>query len=157
MQQLNAIDLLVAGSRDREVSEAVGVNRVTVSRWRNHDPLFQAELNRSRREIWSSSTDRLRALLPHALDRLESELGGGPNGWKVALALLGITGLDFSSPKTKQSLGTLGIGSTDPEGIIKAHAHARRPDRFEELRGDAVTGSELAVAEAELAQLLQAP
>ena len=157
LEQQNAVELLVAGAKDREVADAVGVNRVTVTRWRNLDPHFQAELNRSRKEIWASSTDRLRGLLPRALDRLESELEGGPNGCKVALALLGITGLDFSSTK-QQSLGISGIGSADPEAIIEARARAHRPDPLEDLmRGDPVTASERAAAEAELAQLLEAP
>lgn len=155
VEQQNAVDLLVTGATDREVADAVGVNRVTVTRWRNHDPHFQAELNRSRKEIWASSTDRLRGLLPRALDRLESELDEGPNGCKVALALLDITGLDFSSTK-QQSLGISGIGSTDPEAIIEARARALRPDPLDELLcGGPVTASERAAAEAELDRLLE--
>ena len=64
VEQLNAIDHLVHGATDQETAEAVGVHRVTVTRWRNYDVVFQAELNRRRREVWQVSTDRLRALLP---------------------------------------------------------------------------------------------
>lgn len=156
--QRNSIDLLVAGATDREVAEAVGVHRVTVTRWRNYDPHFHAELNRCRVDLWSASIDRLRSLLPVALDRLEAELVEGSNGWKIALALLGVTGLDSSTGKTKQSLGSVGIGSTDPEAIIDAHARARRPDPLDEfLHGEPVTAAERASAEADLAQLVDTP
>lgn len=32
-EQLNAIDLLILGKTDKEVSEAIGVRRETVTRW----------------------------------------------------------------------------------------------------------------------------
>src|SRR5688500_13203893 len=48
--QLNAVDLLVTGTGDREVAEAVGVTRQTVCGWRNHDPAFVAALNARRLE-----------------------------------------------------------------------------------------------------------
>ena len=50
--QLNAIDLLVTGKTDQEVSEAIGMSRQTVNGWRNANPYFQAALNRRRRELW---------------------------------------------------------------------------------------------------------
>ena len=49
-QQLCAIEALIGGSSIQEAADAAGVNRVTVSRWRNHHPEFQAELNRRRDE-----------------------------------------------------------------------------------------------------------
>jgi hypothetical protein len=47
VQQENAIDLLVTGATDREAAESVKVHRVTVTKWRNYDPAFAAELNRA--------------------------------------------------------------------------------------------------------------
>ena len=72
--QENAIDLLVAGKSDREVAETVDVNRSTVNQWRNHDPLFVAELNARRKEIWGSQCERLRNLVKQAVDVLEEGL-----------------------------------------------------------------------------------
>ena len=72
--QENAIDLLVAGKSDREVAEAVNVNRSTVNQWRNHDPLFVAELNARRKGIWGSQCERLRNLVAKAVDVLEEDL-----------------------------------------------------------------------------------
>jgi len=106
VEQQSAVELVVTGATDREVAEAVGVHRVTVTRWRNYDPHFQASLNSLRREIWSSSTNRLRALLPRALDRLERELEEGTGGWKVALSVLEISGLNYSGRKRSETLGT---------------------------------------------------
>jgi transposase len=42
IEQRNAIDLLVTGKTDTETAEAVGVHRVTVTKWRNADPLAPA-------------------------------------------------------------------------------------------------------------------
>jgi transposase len=40
-EQLNAIDLLILGKTDREVSEIVGVRRETVTKW--HKNPFSAQ------------------------------------------------------------------------------------------------------------------
>jgi transposase len=51
-EQMNAIEHLILGKSDRAVAETVGVTRQTICEWRNHDPLFIAELNRQRSELW---------------------------------------------------------------------------------------------------------
>ena len=142
VKQLNAIDLLVQGETDTATAETVGVHRVTVTKWRNYDPYFQAELNRRRKELWSSSTDRLRALLPRALDTLEQELQEGKHRGRVAIDLLRLAGFDRSGPKDT-SLETYGVGSTDPDRIIEAKARSLRPDPVRELiDGEPVTEAE---------------
>jgi hypothetical protein len=50
---------------------------VTVTNWRNHNPVFWATLNARRAELWSTSLDRLRSMLPKVLDRIEGEITGG--------------------------------------------------------------------------------
>src|ERR687893_747972 len=70
----NAIDLLVCGATDQEAAEAVGVTRQTVNGWRNHDPEFIAALNTRRLDVWGGAADKLRALLPTALDTLRAAL-----------------------------------------------------------------------------------
>ena len=40
-EQLNAIDLLILGKTDREVSDIVGVRRETVTKW-HKNPFFSA-------------------------------------------------------------------------------------------------------------------
>lgn len=98
IDQLNAIDLLVIGKTDKEVAGIVGINRVTVTKWRNYDLDFQAELNKKRKEIWSSSIDRLRALVPLAIERLEQEIEN-THGWKVALEVIKIAGIESQHVK----------------------------------------------------------
>lgn len=74
IEQENAIDLLLQGKSDREVAEAVGVARQTVTEWRNNNAIFVAELNRRRQEIWGSQTERLRQLVAQAVSVLEQDL-----------------------------------------------------------------------------------
>ena len=76
---------------DMAVSATVGVTRETVTRWRNDNPHFTAELNRQRRLIWCDSHDRLRALASKTVDTLETSLGEGDS--RVALEVLKAIGL----------------------------------------------------------------
>ena len=112
-EQEAAIDLLVTGKKDQETAEAVGVNRVTVTKWRNYDAHFQAALNQRRREIFGVAVDRLRALLPLALDVLEAELRDPANTSRGQLALnvLKVAG---------RAVGD--IGPTDAEAVIEKAA-----------------------------------
>lgn len=126
IEQQNAIDLLVMGQTDRAVAEAVEVGRVAVSRWRLYDPHFRAELNRRRLEIWGASRDRLRSLVPRALDRLEEALDEY-NGWRVALRLVELAGLSDS--------GKNGIGPTDPQELVKSEAWRLHQNRQAEIFG----------------------
>src|SRR5215207_9575776 len=124
IEQLNAVDLLVTGKSDREVAEAVGVSRQTVCGWRLYDPYFQAELNKRRKEVWGASLDKLRSLLPKALEVVERELEGGDNSLGAALKVLqmaNIAGL------------TRDVGSADPEEIIDDGARRRRLDPLQEI------------------------
>lgn len=74
VKQKNAIDLLLQGQNDREVAEAVGVSRQTVTEWRNGNAVFAAELNRRRQEVWGGQQERLRGLVAKAVDVLEEQL-----------------------------------------------------------------------------------
>ena len=88
-----------------------------------YHPGFRAELNRRRREVWGSAVDRLRMLLPRALDRLEAALDG-PEGWKVAVQVIKLAGLDT---RDASSLGAYGVGPETPDGVIEREAR----DRFD--------------------------
>jgi hypothetical protein len=76
-EQRNAIDLLLQGKSDREVAEATGVARETMWEWRNVHPVFVAELNRRRKELWSDAQERLRALVGKAIEVLEKVVEDG--------------------------------------------------------------------------------
>lgn len=76
VEQENAIDLLLQGLTDKDAAERVGVSRQTVTTWRNGHALFQAELNRRRKDLWGGQTERLRGLVAQAVDVLAEDLAG---------------------------------------------------------------------------------
>jgi hypothetical protein len=108
IEQENAIEHLLQGQSDRAVAEAVGVARQTVWEWRKHDPLFIAELNRQRSELWKEAHERLRSLANRALDVVELQLGSDDPKASLAAAkyvlqgtqLLGETDLRVGGPTT---------------------------------------------------------
>ena len=51
------------------------MSQQTVSEWKNHDPLFIAELNRQRSEMWREARERMKSLANRALDVVEVQLG----------------------------------------------------------------------------------
>ena len=75
-QQETAVDLLATGKTVTDTAAALDLCRQTVSEWLHHHPGFQALLNSRRQQLWASMTDRLRNLLPKALDVVERELDG---------------------------------------------------------------------------------
>ena len=91
VEQLNAIDILVNGKTDQETALAVGVARETVTRWRNDNPYFAAELNKLRKQIWGTNQDRLRSLTTKAVDTIETALDAGDS--KAAVEVLKAVGL----------------------------------------------------------------
>jgi hypothetical protein len=124
MPQLSAIDLLAAGKTDKETAELLGLSRTCVTKWRLYDPVFQAALNRRRAEVWSAGIDRLRALIPKALDALADELdkADSPNRLKAAGEILRLAQLPAAA---------LGIGPTDADEIVRQIVAKRR----EQARG----------------------
>ena len=73
-KHLRAIPLILSGKTDSEVAKAVGVSRQTINYWKNKDIYFQAELNYQRREAYDSQIERIRRLLPKAVDVIEDGL-----------------------------------------------------------------------------------
>lgn len=126
IEQLNAIDLLVMGKCDREVAEAVGVSRQTVTSWRLYNPHFQAELNRRRKEIWGAAVDRFRSLLLKSLDTVERALDEGDA--KTAVELLKMAGMDMT--KDGSTLGSYLVGEDDPEEIIEKQAKQKQNEQL---------------------------
>jgi hypothetical protein len=75
-RQLRAIELILAGEREGKVAEKVGVCRMTLWRWRN-DCHFRWALAEGRELVFGAALDRLRVLVPHAVDRLQDQLEAG--------------------------------------------------------------------------------
>lgn len=111
-EQLNAIEHLIQGRSDRLVAEAVGVSRQTVWSWRNDDPIFVAELNRQRSEMWREARERLKSLANRALDAVEVQLDSSDPKTTLAAAkyilqgtkLLGDTDLPKGGPTTAEAV-----------------------------------------------------
>ncbi len=146
----NTIDLLVSGATDQEAAEAVGVTRQTVNGWRNHDPAFIAALNTRRVDVWGSAADRLRGLLPTALDTLETALTE-KRDWRAAVAVIELAGLDRHGSGTT-NLGPGTIGPTDAEAVVDALVRNRQRESFNDLvLGGSITEAERREVRRELA------
>ncbi|MFO0821980.1 MAG: hypothetical protein U0792_02490 [Gemmataceae bacterium] len=92
LPQQSAVDLLASGKNDSETAAALGLHRVSITRWRLYSAEFRAALNARRAAIWGASADRLRALLPRALDALADALENADDKLNVALAVLKLAG-----------------------------------------------------------------
>jgi hypothetical protein len=110
--QENALEHLLRGQSDRAAAEVVGVSRQTVCDWRNNDPLFIAELNQRRVELWREARERLKSLANHALDVVELHLDSDDPKASLAAAkyilqgtrLLGETDLPLKGPTTAEEI-----------------------------------------------------
>jgi len=132
MPQLNAIDLLASGKTDKETAELLKLSRTCVTKWRLYSPTFQAALNQRRAEIWGAGLDRLRSLIPQALEVLADGLKSGhrPAQFKAACAVLGLVKLPPDVLKT---------GPTDAEEIVRQIVKGRRqqePGLLDEIQED---------------------
>ncbi len=89
-EQLNAIELLLSGMCDREVSERIGVDRTTVTRWRLYHPAVKAELNKRHQEIRGNATEKLLSLLPEAVEVITETIRdkNNPSRLKCAMDLI---------------------------------------------------------------------
>lgn len=104
-QQTQAAALVAEGIALDDVAATIGEHTATVSEWREDNPAFIAEVNRRRREAWATAQDRLRALVPQALDALAEAVEAGD--LKASVEVLKAAGVygKTSAPG----------GETDPE------------------------------------------
>ncbi len=111
-----AIELIMEGKTDEEVAAAVDVSRETVTRWRNGNCYFQAELNKRREAQWEVAQDRLRSLIGIAIDNIERNLLE-EGDFKASMELLKVIGVNGV---TKPS-----VGETDPRLVIVSEAERK--------------------------------
>lgn len=133
-EQLNAIDLLILGKTDREVSEIVGVRRETITKW-HKNPFFTAELNVKREELWTDSKLRLKALAHEAVNTLTNGLHSSDEKIAITAAvhILKVTGLYDGEWK-----GTLELPKT-PEEAVWAQAIQEKTKLYRGVRPDSFT------------------
>ena len=119
-EQERALPLVLAGQSDRQVGEAVGRDRVTVTRWRTRNPAFMAALNAERKAMIDAAAERLRGLAGRALDAIERELDDPerPTG-RLALELLRSLGL--LDPRALKSVGPATVNE-----ILDRHVRGKR-------------------------------
>jgi hypothetical protein len=144
MPQLNAIDLLASGKTDKETAELLSLSQTCVTKWRLYSPAFQAALNRRRAEVWGAGVDRLRCLVPKALDALAEELekADGPNRLKAAVEVLKLAQL----PEGWQQVGPM-----EADAIVRLVVKARRAEAPSFLDGLVDQGKDLPPFEEHLA------
>lgn len=118
LAQQNAVALLVAGKNDTETAATLGLNRVTVTRWRLYSPDFRAELNLRRAEVWAVGAAKLQALVSAALEVFAEGLSSGllVHRLEVARDVLKLAG-----PPPVPA-----VGPTDPAAIVRESVHERR-------------------------------
>jgi len=89
-QQLIALDAFLGGGTDGEAAEAAGVDRITAWRWRHHDHLFRAELEKLRTARRAAIAELVEATDRAALEVVARATHTGDPA--VALAYLRIRG-----------------------------------------------------------------
>jgi hypothetical protein len=131
--QLSAIDLLAAGKNDTETAALLNLNRVTVTRWRLYGAQFRAALAQRRADVWGTAADKLRALVPKAIDALACAFDDETRDRvDVALAVLKLAG----------PLPLLPTEPTDPDDQIRAIVDRERAQMRDDTddRLDALSG-----------------
>ena len=112
-EQEQVITQIIEGQSFSEAAAAIGVDLATVEEWRG-DAAFVAALNRGRKALWGNSEDRLRALIPKALDAIEAAIRSDDLSLKAALAVIKIVGLGTHGVR---DYGLLPMGDTDAAGV----------------------------------------
>src|SRR5262249_14017656 len=90
-----------------------------ITKWRLYDPVFQAALNQRRAEVWEAGIDRLRSLIPKALDAFADALESmnARNRLKAAAEILRLAQLPG---------GALVGGPTEADEIVRQIVERRR-------------------------------
>ncbi len=111
-----ASTLYLAGQSDTDVAQAVGVTWQTRWEWRRQHPVFMAELERRRVEVWRQPQERLRSLLSKAVENIGQAVESGD--LKASIEVLKAVGMYGD--------GTMyAIGDQDPEKLIRRQAEAQ--------------------------------
>jgi transcriptional regulator with XRE-family HTH domain len=82
--KLLAIEYIASGKSLTETANRLGVSRESVSKWKNHDPRFQAALRAACEEYIERTRKGLQRLGPAAVDRLAGDLVDPRNANKTA-------------------------------------------------------------------------
>jgi hypothetical protein len=114
-EQEAALARLIEGATEAETATAAGVPVANLRDWLSSDPLFVAERNRRRQDAWDNHADRLRGLLPKALDVLAGALESEDPRTQHAAALVilracGLAGGRDLTPSGPTSITGVAVG-----------------------------------------------
>lgn len=85
-KQEMAIPLVLAGLKDEDVAQKVGVTRQTVNKWKNQDLEFIDYLNYHRAQLQREYLDEIYALIPKAIEILKEALESDDQKVKIDVA-----------------------------------------------------------------------
>jgi hypothetical protein len=140
-----AAGLIAAGDTHSKAAEAVGVHRVTVTRWAMHHPAFVAEVNRIRSDARRAMVSQMDRITSAALSAIEIAVGSGDVA--SALKWLRIVSLE--------ELIARPIGALESTSVV-ASVRASMPSSLLETL-TSLDGRSTSEAEAWLLTRLQAP
>ena len=125
-RQLAAIELIVTGTSLGDVATKLGLNRCTLSTWKNQ-PAFRETLTRLRAEALSATGEELRSLGEQCVAVIRAELRDGPNKAAVALKVLQMIGVE---KLLQESLPTFADGAKDSDqDRVAGHGRAAMIER----------------------------
>jgi hypothetical protein len=130
--QQKALNELLIGKTDGEAAEIAGVSRKTVNTWKNDDPVFQAELNRRKLEVWEDFLKELNLTVGDSLATIRKAIKDGD----VKTARWFFDKLGFEEFMRKNVTLNKPNGATDPEQARKEKLWKKAQEMAdEELRG----------------------
>lgn len=120
---------MLTGRTVHDTAATIGRSRETVSRWKNENPHFQAELNKRRLEMFDALQNRMQSLAGRAIDVIDQHLLNG--NLKAATELLKIINVPNLAPPQSSEL--------DPAFLIKTYTEdlVRRNTRSTPFAGNA--------------------
>lgn len=86
-KQDEALGLALMGKTDTEIARRVGVSRVTVNQWRNHDEDFMNELRTRRKQLWDRQREGLMVLCGKAMEVLGESLASPDEKVRIKAAM----------------------------------------------------------------------
>jgi transposase-like protein len=99
-----AIELIASGASYNKTARKIGVDRITIFRWRQ-DPEFQARLEQRMQELWQVENLRLKSLIVPALEIVAQHLEDDYDKarWKAANLVLRLARFPKTLEQTEEA------------------------------------------------------
>lgn len=86
-QQEIAIEMMMDGKKDLEISKRLKMRRPTINEWRNHNMDFIYELQMRRSQVWEKQRDKMSRAVDKAFDILIKNLDNKDEKIQLAVAM----------------------------------------------------------------------